>query len=93
MEINQTKVIYIGDNQITEKPFESDNSEWVIPIGWYVIQDQLSLNHTIVYIDNKPINIINNIQINQYFGNKTPISISIIKTNKILKINDIIKYE
>jgi hypothetical protein len=89
-----SKVIYIGDTELVDYPFILSGNEWIIPFGWYLLDNELEDRPTYVYkiSDNVEIEILikEHVQI-RYDTEIDNYKLSIIKTNKPLNFGDILK--
>lgn len=88
----KTKVVHIGDVEILDFPFIISNDDWLIPKGWYLLSSELSNRPTVVYNNDKPLIIIEHIQINYNLDNEE-YRLSVIKTDRKLDLDDIIVYK
>ena len=89
----KTKVIFEGDTDMVDFPFVLNDEDWLIPINWYLLEDELQDRPNVVYTDDKkPIIIIEHIQINYSFDGKSN-RLSVIKTDRKMNIDDVIVYK
>lgn len=86
------KVIIEGDVGIIDFP-SLLRDDWLIPKGWYLLDNIIDDNNIFhVFKDGKkPVIIIDNIHINHNI-NKKEYKMSIIKTDKKLKMGDVLEY-
>lgn len=88
-----TKVIYEGDDIMLEYPIVLNKDNWVIPRGWYLLENEMENRPIVVYTkDKKPIIVIEHVQI-LYQHENTDHRLSVIKADKILKKDDEIYYK
>jgi len=81
-------VTHVGDINLIDYPFIIDN-DIIIPKGWYLLDKNLENRPNIIYKKNNEVNILEHLQIN-HSQNKENHILSIIKTDKKLKVNDIL---
>jgi len=82
-------VIYVGDIKLLDHPFVLKD-DIIIPVGWYLLDNNLQDRPQVIYKNNNPIIIIEHVQINHNL-NGNNYNLSIIKTDKKLKLNDILE--
>ena len=85
-------VILEGDVKMIDFPIIVRDDNWIIPNGWYLLDNMIE-NGTIALFDNnrKPIVVIENVQISHHI-NDMNYMMSVIKTDKKLKIGDSLEY-
>ena len=90
----ETRIIYIGDTNMIDYPFILNREEdWLIPNGWYLLQNEMENRPAVVYTKNRePIIVIEHIQIN-YNVDNNEYRLSVIKTDKKMEIDDVIVYK
>lgn len=86
------KVILDGDVSMIDFPFLINNDNWIIPKGWYLLDNPINSKKTKVLFNNEkiPIKIIENIHIYYSTDNNKKHKTSVIKTDKKININDIL---
>jgi len=87
----EAKVSYIGDNEIVDYPIIIGYDDWLIPKGWYLLDNELENRPIVVYNNKLPIIIIKHIQISHQLD-EYQYRLSVIKTDKKLQVDDIIVY-
>jgi hypothetical protein len=85
------KVISEGNINMIDFPFLINNDNWLIPKGWYLLDNPInSKKIKVLYNDKKiPIIIKENIHIYHIINDKK-YKTSVIKTDKKININDIL---
>ena len=84
-------VIFIGNTKMIDFPFVLDGNDWVIPVGWYLMDKQIDFNKDILYREDKSVSIVDKVDIAHYEDSNEMI-LSVIKTDKELQIGDSIKF-
>lgn len=88
----KTKVVHIGEVEMLDFPFIISNDDWLIPKDWYLLNSELSNRPSVVYNNDKPVIVIEHVQINYHLEDKE-YRLSVIKTDKKLNLDDVIVYK